>query len=356
MIALLPPYIGEEERQRVIAMLKSGELAEGLQTGHLAKRFAQICGTRYAIATSSGTAALHMALLANDIGPGDEVIITPFTHIAPVNSIIYTGATPVFVDIEEDTFNIDATKIEMAITTHTRAIMAVHLFGHMCDMDMLRTIAVRHSLAIIEDGCHALGAAYWSRPAGSFGTGAFNLSSIGNIKVAEGGIITTDDEEIAERCRLFRNSGIGRGHEQEVLGYDLHMKELCAAVGLAHTERLGEFIKQRQVNSAYLSAKLATVVTPVVKRACKHVWSYYTVRVDRGRDRNAVAQQLAAVGIGSGILYRIPAHHFRHVREIVGELTMPIAERLAQEVLSLPVCHHLTPSDLEAIVGEVNTL
>src|SRR5512147_1283016 len=175
MIPISKPMIGEAEKQAVMEVLDSGMLAQGPRTARFEERFAQVCGVQHAIATSSGTTALHIALLANEIGAGDEVITTPFTFIASANSILFAGAKPVFVDIDENTFNIDPALLEKAITPRTKAIMPVHLYGYVCDMDALQAIADKHNLKIIEDACQAVGATYRGRAAGSFGTGCFSL-------------------------------------------------------------------------------------------------------------------------------------------------------------------------------------
>lgn len=175
MIPVSKPYIVDAEKKAVMEVLESGMLAQGPRTAKFEERFSQLCGVKHAIATSSGTTALHIALLAHGIGPGDEVITTPFTFIASVNSILFTGATPVFVDIDAETFNIDPALVEKAITPRTKAILPVHLYGYVCDMDALQAIADKHGLKIIEDACQAVGAGFKGRIAGSFGTGCFSL-------------------------------------------------------------------------------------------------------------------------------------------------------------------------------------
>ena len=210
MIPVSKPYIGEEEKQAVMAVLDSGMIVQGPRVAEFEKQFAAVCGTKYAVATSSGTTALHLAMLAHGIGPGDEVITTPFTFIASVNSILYAGATPVLVDIEEDTFNIDPQAVEKAITPRTKAILCVHLFGHLCDMDALQAIADKHGLVIIEDACQSVGGLYKGKAAGSFGTGTFSLYATKNVMSVEGGMITTNDDHIADQCRLLRSHGMRR--------------------------------------------------------------------------------------------------------------------------------------------------
>ncbi|HEY67316.1 MAG TPA: DegT/DnrJ/EryC1/StrS family aminotransferase [Thermoflexia bacterium] len=356
MIPISKPLIGEAEKKGVLEVLESGMLAQGPRVRRLEERFAQVCGTRYAVATSSGTTALHIALLAHGIGPGDEVITTPFTFIATVNSILFVGAKPVFVDIEEETFNINPALIEAAVTPRTRAIIPVHLYGHPCEMDAVMEIARRHDLIVIEDAAQAVGATYKGRPVGSFGTGCFSLYATKNVMSGEGGMITTDDEALAERGRMLRNHGMRRRYHYEFLGYNFRMSDLHAAIGLAQMDRLEEFTARRRKNAAYLSAHITGVITPRVREGCEHVWHQYTVRVDGGRDRDAAVRRLNEAGVGTGIFYPLPAHRYDYIRAVVGDVHLPVAERLAREVLSLPVHPGLSQADLERIVEAVNRL
>lgn len=356
MIPLSRPLIGEAEKTAVLEVLDSGQLAQGPRTERLEQRFREIVGTRHAVATSSGTTALHLALLAHGIGPGDEVITSPFTFIASVNAIVYTGARPVFADVEPDTFNIDPIAIERACTPRTRAVLPVHLYGYPCKVEPILGLARQAGLAVIEDCAQAIGATYHGRPVGSFGTGVFSLYATKNIMAGEGGMITTDDDEVAERARLLRSHGMRRRYEHELLGYNFRLSDLHAAIGLAQLDRLSELTQRRRANAAYLSECITSVTTPQVKSGFEHVWHQYTVRVDAGRDRDAAARQLAVAGVGSGVFYPVPAHRQPHLRELVNGVQMPVAEQLAREVLSLPVHPALTPAELEVIVAEVNKL
>jgi perosamine synthetase len=356
MIPISKPYIGEAEKAAVLEVLDSGMLAQGPRTAKFEERFAQVCGVKHAIATANGTSALHLALLANEIGPGDEVITTPFTFIASANSILFTGAKPVFVDVDAETFNINPALIEQAITPRTKAILPVHLYGYVCDMDALQAIADKHGLKIVEDACQAVGATYKGRVAGSFGTGAFSLYATKNVMSGEGGMITTNDDAVAEQCRMIRNHGMKRRYYHDMLGYNFRMTDLHAAIGLAQMDRLAGFTEKRRANAAYLNAHIESVITPKVKDGYSHVWHQYTVRVDGGRDRDAAAKQLNDAGIGTGIFYPVPAHQQGYMHEIVGDVRLPVAEQLAQEVMSLPVHPQLTSEDLYIIVTEVNKL
>jgi len=357
MIPISKPFIGEAEKKAVLEVLDSGMLVQGPRTARLEEKFAAACGVKHAVATSSGTTALHVALLAHGIGEGDEVITTPFTFIASANSIIYVGARPVFVDVEVETFNINPALIEAAITPKTRAILPVHLYGYPCDMDAIMGIARRRNLMVIEDAAQAIGAEYKGKRAGSFGTGCFSLYATKNVMCGEGGMITTNDDDLAQRCRMIRSHGMQRRYYHDMLGYNFRMTDLHAAIGLAQMDRLDEFTAQRRANAEYLNERITRVVTPKVRPGYNHVWHQYTIRVDRGRDRDAAVKQLNDAGVGTGIFYPVPANKQAHLVKMgLGDVSLPVAERLAEEVISLPVHPQLSRADLETIVAEVNKL
>ena len=356
MIPISKPFIGEAEKQAVLEVLESGMLVQGPRTAKLEGKFAALCGTAQAIATTSGTTALHVALLAHGIGAGDEVITTPFTFMASVNCILYVGARPIFVDIEEDTFNIDPALIEAAITPKTKAILPVHLYGYPCDMDALMAIAQKHNLAVIEDACQAVGATYHGKMVGSFGTGCFSLYATKNIMSGEGGMITTNDETLAQSCRMIRNHGMQRRYYHDMLGYNFRMTDLHASIGLVQIERLAEFTEKRKANAAYLNTHLNSVKIPTVRPGYEHVWHQYTIRLDDGRNRDAAVKKLNDAGVGTGIFYPIPANKQAHLVGEFGNIVLPVTERIVDEVISLPVHPQLSQADLETIVAEVNKL
>lgn len=364
MIPISKPYIGAEEKQAVLEVLDSGMLVQGARTARLEERFAEVCGTGHAVAVASGTAALHMALLAHSIGPGDEVITTPFTFIASINSILYTGARPVFVDIDAETYNIDPSLIEAAITPRTKAIMPVHLYGYPCDMDRIMDLASRYHLTVIEDAAQAIGAEYAGRRAGSFGTGCFSLYATKNIMSGEGGMITTNDGDIAQKCRMLRNHGMQRRYYHDILGYNLRMTDLHAAIGLAQIERLEEFTARRRANAVYLNEHITNprIITPQVREGYAHVWHQYTVRLnqpdaDGGKHRDEAVQRLNAAGVGTGIFYPLPAYKQAYIGELgITPPCLPVTEHTTQTVFSLPVHPLLSESDLETIAQAVNSL
>jgi perosamine synthetase len=356
LIPLSRPWIGPEEKAAVIEVLESGMLAQGPRVAALEAAFASVTGARHAIATSSGTTGLHLALLAHGIGPGDEVITSPFTFIASVNAILFTGAKPVFADIEDTSFNIDPARLEAAITPRTKAVMPVHLYGQPCDMDEICAIARKHNVALVEDAAQAVGATYGGRHVGTFGTAVFSLYATKNVMSGEGGMITTDADDVADMARLLRNHGMRNRYEYEVLGYNFRLTDIHAAIGLAQLGRMDEATRRRRSNAGFLSAHLRRVVTPVVKEGREHVWHQYTVTLPEGIDREAAVDQLSRKGVGTGVFYPRGAHRFPHVHAHTGDVDLPVTDRVAASVLSLPVHPLLSESDLERIAAAVNAL
>jgi dTDP-4-amino-4,6-dideoxygalactose transaminase len=359
MIVMIPisyPDITQAEKSAVLEVLDSGMLAQGPRTAKFEESFARAIGVQHAIAVSNGTTGLHIALLANGIGPGDEVITTPFTFIATSNAILFSGATPVFVDIEEDTYNIDPSLIEAAITPRTKAILPVHLYGHMCDMDRIQAIAQKYGLLVIEDACQAVMATQGGKAAGSFGTGVFSFYATKNLFCGEGGMITTNDDVVADHCRLLRNQGMKRRYHHEILGYNFRMTDLQAAIGLVQLERQPELLSKRAENADFFNSGITTVNKPIVRECNRHVWHQYTVRVGPELDRDEAVKRLSDAGIGTGIYYPVPGHQQPFMKEIIGEIYLPVAEKMATQVFSLPVHPRLTRADLERIVEEVNKL
>jgi perosamine synthetase len=359
MIHMARPQIGDEEKAAVMAVLESGQLAQGSVVAEFEEAFAQYCGAKYGIATSNGTTALHLAVLAHEIGPGDEVITAPFTFIASANSVLYTGARPVFVDIDHDSYNIDVDQIEAAITKRTKAIMPIHLFGNPADMLRISEIADRHGLAIIEDAAQAHGAAIDGKRVGSWGTGCFSFYPTKNITTGEGGLITTGDDCVADRARLARSHGMRVRYYHESLGYNFRMTNIHAAIGLAQLPKLEGFNERRIANAAYLSAHLPQdkVRVPQVRPGMRHVFHQYTVRVLPPINRDEVRTRLAELGVGTEVYYPVPVHRQQLYLDLgYGDQSFSEAERAANEVLSLPVHPGLTQQELDTIIEAVNAL
>jgi perosamine synthetase len=356
MIPISRPLVGSEEEAAVIAVLRSGMLAQGPQVARLEAAFADLCGVRHAVAVSNGTVALFMALIAHGIGPGDEVITTPFSFVATGNSVLMAGAQPVFVDIDEHTFNLNVAQIEAAITERTRAIMPVHLYGHPAEMNAILALAERYELVVIEDAAQAVGATYHSRPIGSFGTACFSLYATKNIMSGEGGMITTDDEAIADQLRLLRSHGSRVRYYHDLLGYNFRMTDLQAAIGLAQLGKLELFTQQRIANAAFLDAQIThpAIVKPTAAPHVRHVYHQYTVRVHG--DRDAVVRQLADQGVGSAVFYPLLIPQQPLYRDRGYQTFLPVAEQACREVLALPVHPALNESDLNQIAAAVNAL
>ncbi len=355
MIPIAHPQIGDEEKQAVLAVLDSGQLAQGAVVAEFEQAFAAYCGVKHAIATSNGTTALHIALLAHGIGEGDEVVTSPFTFIASANSILYTGARPVFVDIEPDTFNIDPARIEDAITPRTKAIMPVHLYGNPADMDAIVEIADRHGLAVIEDAAQAHGAEVAGRRVGGFGTGAFSFYPTKNMTTGEGGIVTTDDDAVAERARLLRAHGASERYRHTTLGFNFRMTDIHAAIGVAQMAKIDGWTEARRRNAALLTELLGdAVVTPVARSWARHVYHQYTLRIPDGRGE--LPARLAERGVGSGVHYPIPIHQQPLYLELGFVDSLPNAELAARDVLSLPVHPMLSEADLATIATTVREL
>jgi perosamine synthetase len=355
MIPIAKPLLGGEEEAAVLEVLRSGQIAQGARVQQFEEQFAAEIGARIAVASSSGTASLHLSLLALGIGPGDEVITSPFTFIASANAALYVGATPVFADIDSRTYNIDPAAVEAKITPRTKAILPVHLYGNPADMPALCAIADRHGLHMIEDAAQAASAAIHGKPVGTFGLGNFSLYPTKNITSVEGGMLTTDDEELAERVRRLRSHGQSERYRHEILGYNLRMTDIHAAIGIAQLHRLAEFTRKRQANAHYLDQGLSDVLEiPYTAPGYTHVYHQYTVRISDGR-RDAVAAVLRERGVGTGVHYPLCVHQQPLYRERGYRDRLPEAERAANEVLCLPVYPGLTEQDLETIVREVRT-
>ncbi len=359
-IPVAQPLLGEEERQAVLAVLESGQLAQGRVVAEFERHFAEWCGVRHAVAVSSGTAALHTALLAHGIGAGDEVITSPFTFIASANAALFVGARPVFVDVDPDTFCLDPELVEAAITPRTRAILPVHLYGYPTDMPRLQEIARRHDLLLVEDACQAHGASVYGRKVGAIGdSGVFSLYPTKNITSGEGGFLTTDSDAVAEQAHLIRSHGASERYRHDVLGYNFRLSDVHAAIGLAQLSKIDEFNAARRRNAAYLSRALAGVEgirLPIEQSGFRHVYHQYTIRVLDGR-RDVVQQELTHMGVGSSIHYPLPIHKQPLYQRLgYADQEFPVTERLAAEVLSLPVHPGLAESDLERIVRAITQI
>ena len=373
MIAITHPIFGVEEEIAVLKVLASSNVDQGEYVALFETQFAEMCQVQEAIAVSSGTAALHLALLAYDVGPGDEVITTSFGFAAIANVILLIGAVPVFVDIDPDTYTLDTTLVEMALTRRTKAILAVHLYGHPCDMEQLEQFANDHSLILVEDASHAHAAEIHGRRVGSYGIGCFSFHETTNMNIGEGGMVTTNDLRITERIRLLRNNGQQVPYYHTSIGYDLRMTQLQGALGLAQLAKLADFTDRRIANAVFLTQHLKDAVqTPVVRPGYRHVFQRYTIRVPDDRDR--WERHLAVRGIDTATQYSLPIYRQPYYerspllfrisspqRKAIGKrrssmVSLPVTETAAKQVLSLPVHPALSEEQLLTIVEAVLSL
>lgn len=363
MIGIASPEIGPEEIAAVNEVLKSGMLAQGPKVAELEEAFAQYCGTKYASALNSGTAAIHCALYAAGVGPGDEVITTPFSFIATINPILFLGAKPVLVDIDPGTFNIDPKKIEAVITDKTKAIMPVHLYGQVCDYDEIATIARKHNLEIIEDACQAVGATYGDKKSGNLGAaGCFSLYATKNIMSGEGGMITTNDSNYLEKIKQFRQHGMSGPYQYEGIGYNYRMTDLQAAIAHEQLKKVDNFNNDRQRNAKIFDEGLKGVTgvqIPLVRSGRNHVYHQYTIRLSNEfpLSRDTLIDELKKRGIGAGVYYPKPLHVIPHIAAYgfkAGDF--PNSEKAAEEVLSLPVHPKVTEKEAQNITATIQEL
>ena len=357
MIFIAKPLIGEEEKKAVSEVLDSGMIACGPKTEEFEKKFAKYVGCKYAIATTSGTTALHLGLLSLGISKGDEVIVPSFSFIASANSILFCNAKPVFCDVNQKTFNIEVNKIENLITGKTKAIMPVHLYGQPADMRLITDIAEDYGLKIIGDACQAHGAKYNSKMIGSFGdVECFSFYPTKNMTTGEGGMITTNSEELAKKAYSIRNHGREKnrwGYEHSRLGYNYRMTDIAAAIGIEQLKKLPKFNEKRRENAKYLNENLSEIkeiAIPIVLKNAEHVYHLYTIRC---KDREKLIYQLKKNEVGYGIYYPKPLHFYKHLKQYAHR-DLKNSEILANEVLSLPVHPALNEQDLQKIVEVVS--
>ena len=345
MIPIAKPLISDEEQREVARVLGSGSLAQGPEVAAFEAEFAAYCGTKHALATTNGTTALHLALLAAGVGPGDEVITTPFSFFASASSIRMAGAKPVFVDLERDGYCLDPVAVVAAITPRTKAVMPVHLYGELCDMDALREAC--DTVPIIEDACQAHGADAGGR-AGSHGlVGCFSFYPTKNMTTGEGGMVTTDDDAIADTVSQLRAHGEGERYEHQRLGFNYRMTDIAAAIGRVQLRKLDGYNAARRANAQRYSAELADCVqVPGARRG--HVFHQYTIQSDA---RDALREHLTARDIGNGIYYPSLLYEARPLAEFAAPT--PRAAALPPRVLSLPVHPGLSNDDVGAVIGAV---
>lgn len=369
------PDIGEDEIEEVVQTLRSGWITTGPRTREFERRFAEYVGTRHAVAVSSCTAALHLALAATGVGPGDEVITSPLTFCSTANVVVHLGAKPVFADVGDD-YNIDPREIEKHITPRTKAIIPVHHSGQPCRMDEILACARKHSLVVIEDAAHAIGATYRGRMVGTLGhVAAFSFYAIKNITTAEGGMITTDDEQLAEQMRLLSLHGISKDawkrysstgtwyYEVVCAGYKCNMTDIQAAMGIHQLRRLGQFLEARRTYAGMYDnafGEMSEIRIPHVRSDVGHAWHLYAVQLDVDRltiNRDQFIEALRDQNIGTSVHF-IPVHLHPYYRQAFGYRRgdFPNAERIYDGIISLPLYPRMTEDDVRDVIAAVKRL
>ncbi|MGE5558467.1 MAG: DegT/DnrJ/EryC1/StrS family aminotransferase [Bacillota bacterium] len=353
----------DSDVQAVLEVLRSERLAFGPKTMEFERIMSHYIGVKHAIAVNSGTAALHLIVRALGIGPGDEVLVPSFTFAASVNAILYEGAAPIFIDIEPDTYNLDPGDMERKITKHTKAIMAVDIFGHPAEWDRILEIAGKHHLKIIDDSCEALGAEYKGKKIGKFGdAAAFAFYPNKQITTGEGGIIVTDNDEIAKLCQSMRNQGrgeMGSWLEHERLGYNYRMDEMSAALGVSQLRRIETFLKKREQVAALYTERLKPydfVKVPQIKPYVRMSWFVYVVTLADRLERDSIMMALEEQGIPSRG-YFSPIHQQQYIRKYLHNFgcILPVTESVSKRTIALPFHNNLGFEEIEYIVEGLKT-
>jgi perosamine synthetase len=361
MIPLARPDITEREKQAVQAVLDSNFLSLGPKLKEFEEKMAAYAGTKYAVACNSGTSGLHMIVAALGIKDGDEVITTPFSFISSSNCILFEHAKPVFVDIDERTYNIDTAQIEAKITNRTKAILPVHVFGQPANMHDIRRIAIKHGLFVIEDSCEAIGAEWNGRKAGTMSdAGVFAFYPNKQMTTGEGGIVVTNNENLAKLCYSLRNQGRGIDSQwlyHVRLGYNYRMSDLSAALGIAQLERLDEMIAARQrVADSYLKKlkDVEGVILPTIDERVKMSWFVFVIRLEPWIDRDLAMEILLERGVGCRP-YFTAIHLQPFYRELFGykEGDFPVTEHVASGTLAIPFFNHITKEQINTVVEEI---
>lgn len=371
------PLIGKEEIQEVTETLESGWLSKGPKVQQFEKEFAAFVGAKHAVAVNSCTAALFLALKAKGIGPGDEVITSPLTFSSTANTIIHTGATPVFADIDENTLNIDPVKLEAAVTPRTKAVVPVHFGGQACDMDAILAIAQNHGLFVLEDAAHAVYTTYKQRMIGSIGDAtAFSFYATKNLATGEGGMLTTDDEELADKIRVLSLHGMSKAawnryssngswyYEVESPGYKMNMFDLQAALGLHQLKRLDDMQKRREeIAGRYQTAfqQIPGLITPFVHDDGRHAWHLYVLQVDEKKAGVTRSEMITALkdkyNIGTSVHF-IPVHIHPYYQKQFGykEADFPNAMNYYKRTLSLPLYPSMSDDDVDDVIEAVRDI
>ena len=356
-IPIAKPALGKKELESVKEVFESGMLVQGKRVCLFEEKFAEYIGVKYAVAVTNGTVALDLTLKALNLGPGDEVITSAFSFIASSNCILFQNAKPVFADINPKTFNIDPLDVAEKITGKTKALIPVHLFGQPAKMDALMEIAEDKGIFLVEDAAQAHGSEYRGQKAGSIGDiGCFSFYATKNMTVGEGGMITTNEEELARKVRLLRNHGQSQKYIHNTLGYNYRMTDFCAAIGSTQLQKLDEFNAKRKENAELLTdgiRKLDGLTVPFVEKDVKHIFHQYVVRVEVNypRKRDELAKHLNKKGVGVAVHYPLPIYKQPfYLEQGYGGTKCPNTEEACKRVLSLPVHPLVSIEDIEYIL------
>lgn len=350
--------LDESDANAVLDVIRSGRLALGPMSIEFEQRIAEYVGVKHGVAVNSGTAALHLIVKALGIGPGDEVLVPSFTFAASVNAFLYERATPIFVDIEAETYNLDPADLERKVTSRTKAIMAVDVFGHPAEWESILAVADKHGLKVIDDSCEALGAEYKGRKVGQFGdAAAFAFYPNKQMTTGEGGMVVTNDDHIAQMCRSLRNQGrgeMGAWLEHERLGYNYRLDEMSAALGVSQLARFEQFLRKREKVASLYEKRLRDldwVQAPLVKPHVRMSWFVYVVTLADGLDRGEVIQSMEARGIPVRG-YFSPVHLQPYLREFIDPKTidLPVTCAVASRTIALPFHNNLMPAQVDRVV------
>ena len=356
MIHIAKPQIGQEEKDAVCRVLDSGMIANGSVVTEFEQKFASYVGLGHGIATTSGTTALEVAFRALGIGAGDKVLTTPFSFIATANSIIYDGATPVFADVDPETYNLDPKKAEQVLNTvpGIKAILVVHLFGRSCDMDAFAALAKKYDVLLVEDCAQCHGSTWKGRMAGSFGAAScFSFYPTKNMATGEGGMVLTDSSEVAKKCRLLINHGMEVRYYHDIIGYNYRMTNIAAAIGLCQLEKLDSMNANRRKAAAYYDANIKNELIITPKPDEGHVYHQYTIRVINGQ-REAFIEHLSSRQIGYGVFYPLTIPEQKCYKSYGFETDFPAADMLKNQVVSLPVHPGLADDEIKQVAEAVN--
>ena len=365
MIPINKPLIGEEEKREVMSVLEESALTSSARDGgrrvrDFESQVKSYLGVKHVLAVNSGTAALHAALLAAGVKQGDEVLLPSFTFVATANAIVAAGGKPVFVDIKKDDYTVDVSDMESKITKKSRAVVPVHLYGHPADMDEISELAEKHSIDVIEDACQSLGSTYKKKQTGTFGVmGCLSMYASKVLTAGEGGAIATDDDEMADRIKMIRNHGMVEGYDTRILGLNLRLPELSAAVAKVQMQKLNKMLEIRRRNAELLSkilfslAKKGGFRLPQETADKKFNWYLYTVAFDGNRDR--IKEKLVKDNVGATIYYNLPVHRTPYYMQVAPGTKLSATEWCADHVMSLPVHPHVTEADVDHIADSLKS-